>query len=551
MSKTNYKNLSDSATKKLIYACKIGDIDSVKTIISSKTINTYSIITAYYACRGGNIELTKLITKMCIFTNNGNKINKMWLYCLEGACKGGHLDIFKLYQNKISSKYYNIPCFETHESLKNCSVSVAKFGEINLANYVINYITNNFNNVLQHTWDRIMFAACEGGHIDMINMIESILPERNKKFGSGVIYYACISGDIKILDLMVAKGANNWCDAFIGACEGGCVDLVKFTRYKNPCNFHEGFERACYNGHIEVVKYLMRESAKDLDVNDVYRGMRSACKGGHIEIVKFMALQGATNWNQGLMYACEKGSLEIVEFMISKGATNWSVACSTACHYGHTGIAKIIIAKGKGSIISRDGVFDGLYHACLYGYTEIVELILDCDVNNELNYNKYMNTACVGGHIEVVKLLIKKGTNNWPQCFKSACTGSKARLVQFILTHYTAEINDMVKTEVLVNILRLNGSVDVLYALVKHGVDITGNDIQGYLQTTNNFRTYRLCCSKYDKTLRYSSKYIDCLSLYPPYVLLVGCKAVTNDETTDCSLRRRLPTDIFRLLFGY
>jgi hypothetical protein len=81
---------------------------------------------------------------------------------------------------------------------------------------------------------------------------------------------------------------------------------------------------------MKIVKLMIKKGA-----NNWNGGLYSACSNGHMNIVKFMINRGANNWNAGLYAACEDGSfinndkaivskrnchIKIVKLMIEKGA---------------------------------------------------------------------------------------------------------------------------------------------------------------------------------------------------------------------------------------
>jgi ankyrin repeat protein len=101
------------------------------------------------------------------------------------------------------------------------------------------------------------------------------------------------------------------------------------------------FIGACEGGHMEIVKYMISKGANNWEM-----GLYFACKGRHIGIVKYMVSKGANNWNDGLFGACYKGHMEIVKYMESKGANDWNYGLLGSCKGGHVEIMKYMIEKG-------------------------------------------------------------------------------------------------------------------------------------------------------------------------------------------------------------
>lgn len=48
-------------------------------------------------------------------------------------------------------------------------------------------------------------------------------------------------------------------------------------------------------GHLEIVNLMIAKGANNWDGD-----LGAACRGGHLEIVKLMIEKGAQNWNRGL-----------------------------------------------------------------------------------------------------------------------------------------------------------------------------------------------------------------------------------------------------------
>ncbi len=52
--------------------------------------------------------------------------------------------------------------------------------------------------------NRGLYGACEGGHIDLVELII----EKGANLGNMGLYHACKGGNIKIVELMIDKGAK-------------------------------------------------------------------------------------------------------------------------------------------------------------------------------------------------------------------------------------------------------------------------------------------------------------------------------------------------------
>ena len=81
-----------------------------------------------------------------------------------------------------------------------------------------------------------IFEACKKGDIDEINN----LSKREVDYNYG-LYGACIGKHKNVIDLMISKGANDFMLAYMGACEGGDMEIIKniFQRIKISAHSNE------------------------------------------------------------------------------------------------------------------------------------------------------------------------------------------------------------------------------------------------------------------------------------------------------------------------
>ena len=88
-----------------------------------------------------------------------------------------------------------------------------------------------------------------------------------------------------------------------------------------------------------------------------------------------------------------------------------SILCGwqDACQHGRMNVILFLIKKGV-----RD-FYDGMIYACLGGHLEIVKLMIEKQQKNGkspfnvLDFNEFLHWACWGGNLEIVKLIIENG----------------------------------------------------------------------------------------------------------------------------------------------
>jgi hypothetical protein len=73
------------------------------------------------------------------------------------------------------------------------------------------------------------------------------------------LYFACRFGGIKMVNLMVDYGADDWNSGFRGACESGKREIVHLMMNKGVTKYgyRDGFMYACYNGYKDIVEDII------------------------------------------------------------------------------------------------------------------------------------------------------------------------------------------------------------------------------------------------------------------------------------------------------
>lgn len=97
-----------------------------------------------------------------------------------------------------------------------------------------------------------------------------------------------------------------------------------------------------------------------------------------------------------------------------------------ACVGGHMEIVKMMIDKGA------DAWNWGIEGACVGGNIEIVELIISKN-GPILNWNFALTGACYNGNIELIELMITKGGRDWDYGLAGACDGGHIEIVKIMI----------------------------------------------------------------------------------------------------------------------
>lgn len=137
---------------------------------------------------------------------------------------------------------------------------------------------------------------CRRGLICKIKHVKNI----NLCFG-----HSCFYGNIKIVNMMIDRGANDWNGGLNGACEGGHLELVKIILSKNnrACTWWDySLYKACIGGNIHIVKLMINpEITGDNGARDWNWGLYGACKFNHQNVAELMI-------NPSLMVGISKGA---------------------------------------------------------------------------------------------------------------------------------------------------------------------------------------------------------------------------------------------------
>ncbi len=88
----------------------------------------------------------------------------------------------------------------------------------------------------------------------------------------------------------------------------------------------------------------------------------------------------------------------------------WDYRLDAACQGGHIDIVKFMIKKGA------NGWHLGLFYACFGGHIDIVKLMIE---KGAQYWNWGLWGACKGGHINIIKFMIEKGAILCNYCGKS------------------------------------------------------------------------------------------------------------------------------------
>jgi len=137
------------------------------------------------------------------------------------------------------------------------------------------------------------------------------LEEMTGNFGNNMTVIDEIQSEEKSRPRYYPNEAPNWNVGLWGACSGGYMKIVKLMIKRGATVFAGGFYDACASGYTEIVQLLLEKRIYYLD-----RGLYGACFGGHMDIVTMLIENGANDWDDGITGACEGRHIEIIDYLV-------------------------------------------------------------------------------------------------------------------------------------------------------------------------------------------------------------------------------------------
>lgn len=486
----------------------------------------------------------------------------------------------------------------TITSLEQKYTTACFTGDLDTVKYMFEKETNK--NILSSALLTVYLnKACEGGHLDTVilllnyiktdtnyytNYYTDIMYSGNKY----VLYYAFKSGSVDIINTVAQEISPKteaytvdkmWKSGMLGACKAGNFDI--FIMYTEKVCWDDNFLNdcmlyACKSSNYEMVEYLLNKGAANFKKFDANKCLTNACKGGCTQIVNRMIELGANTWNMALYYACKGGHIHIIKLMLLKNidiAKIGHLCLGVACEKNHIHVINLLLTMNLGSEIGPNFKWDcGLSGACVGGNIDIVKLMIQ---KGATSINYALQKACNYGNTDIVKFLsvngasnirpclynaykfcgyqclvhlvqlqtdLDKSTNNWNKLLFCACGlgGAEGLEAAKFIINCGSTYTNLKLTDAINN--TSSTDTNMYNLLIRNGADITPN-----LTYAKDFRLYNMAHNKFC----YCKKVSDCLNylvrlkMYPPYILFVYSRNSTNKN---CSVKK-IPTELFRLLF--
>ncbi|XP_046569110.1 protein VAPYRIN-like [Haliotis rubra] len=185
---------------------------------------------------------------------------------------------------------------------------------------------------------------------------------------------------------------------------------------------------ACRRGTLAQVRQIVSHELVDINSRGKcgWTPVMIAAEGGRRELVDLLVRRGCDlsltddDGNTILHVASIKGHLKIVRYILSKKTVDVNItghctrtAVMVAARFGHRKVFDVLVKNGSDlSTVDSDGN-NSLHTACIGGHVEIVKYILNnvsVDINSRGHNGKTPLMFAINfGHVRVFELLVSNG----------------------------------------------------------------------------------------------------------------------------------------------
>ena len=418
--------LIDDKTSLLTSVCRIGNIDTLKYILSFGIKPKLKSKFIQIACENQNLEFVKLIL---------DKFNDFDLKeSIITSFKKKKFDIAKLLLNFNENKKYDIPkcvlisCSDGNLEMIKLLVKkgtnlekiddIVYFASISKNKNILEYILNNYSCKINNDIKNPLNVACRVNSNDIIELLLSKGADVNKvdEYEATCLFHACKNDNYDVAKKLIELGADvnklvNSKPILFCACEHSSIKIVDLL-IKNKAQINKfikigetAIKVACFHGRDDVVKYLLENGANLSISNDILCFAVRKLKYDTIKLLieKGVKINGGKYLaSSGLTFAITSNKINVLNLLIQSG-----VNINALSMYGK----------------------DNALHLAADNSDEAFELLFKCGV--DVNFENYSNITpfqivCKKQNIKLLKLILPKvkieyinGKNNKfnPICF--------------------------------------------------------------------------------------------------------------------------------------
>ena len=227
------------------------------------------------------------------------------------------------------------------------------------------------------------------------------------EYGSSPLHYACESGALDVVKMLVRAGARVRATYSAGWT---CLQV------------------ASQRGHTETVRYLVGLPEVELNQRDAgnHNALHLAAVNKHTDVVQVLIDAGADIDTQNyegrspLHDACGAGELDVVKMLVRAGAR----VCATdeegrtclmlAARLGHTETVRYLVGLPEVELNHRDteSNYTALHLAAIHMCTDVVLVLIDAasDMDTQNHEGRSpLHDACAFGELDIVKMLVRAG----------------------------------------------------------------------------------------------------------------------------------------------
>ena len=285
-----------------------------------------------------------------------------------------------------------------------------------------------------------------------LKMVEFFLENPNVKLhdtdinGMTVGMYACIGGNVKILEKLEIRGCqfdqditdSTGMNCLMHASRNGSMDAIRWL--VEHCNFKDdnvdslsmtALMHACTGGHVEAVKYLIEHASSNLSLKDTIgmTGFLAAASEGHVPVMDTLfemdntVLQSSDHSGRNAaIHAAMAGHLPVLQWLTSHGVdfnkqidVNATIPLMYAARHGQIDIVRYLLASCTNVNVKDINGLTALMHCCSNPETaiEIADILLnngaDVSLVDNLGMTVLMHAVARKCDTKFVKILIAKG----------------------------------------------------------------------------------------------------------------------------------------------
>ena len=255
---------------------------------------------------------------------------------------------------------------------------------------------------------------------------------------------------------------------------------------------------ACQNGHIKIVKILLRKGANLIASNFSKKtALHFAAQSGQVDLVDILVKEGLEvdskdkNDITPLIDACRKGQKDAVEYLLQKGANINATTCSgsTALHFAvqcdQYHIAEMLVKKGLNVNAKNFYGWTPFFQACYEGKKNTVDLFIKngADLSSRLDKHNCtcLHIASEKGHVEVLRLLLEHGVDlqsrdkSGDTPFLRNCFLGHAKAAKFLLENGAniRDVNNNLLSGLHLIALKDENVYETTKLLLENGADVT------------------------------------------------------------------------------